>query len=691
MAMTPPWTTCLLTRMLISYLDSQKQDAGVDYAAVLGDTSFFCGGVEGPKVYLMNDKNWVPHAVLQRLLAAVEGAVGNKEVGYYAARGYFPSGQQSSLMEIIATYLNNVNHVLEFSSLWAAGHTNYLRLQCIPPSDPARCEATLLAQFSDNTTPRIGSFHLVRGCYEGITQRFDDIERALCTEEISQLTIEAILTEFKGYCLERREEPQWADWLFVVDTDSKQEVAAARRVVLQTEVCPAISSLSDAIPNSVNLICPSVDGQYPLIAPRVAEGVSGSGPTVWQIAHQGRLQNPDGTTFLLRTGAYFNAPYSRYRFTWTRQGAPQQIQPPQRSTAIVPLLLRHVAELRETHRRFLEAVIDRQALFESHRSLHLKIENNGDLLGRTGQTPVMQALFEQVRMVAPTDATVLILGETGVGKELLANTIHRSSLRREKMLYTVNCAGLAESLLEMELFGHEKGAYTGALSEKKGLFETAQGGTVFLDEIGECSLAMQAKLLRVLENREVQRIGGRKTLHIDVRILAASNRQMSDCVAAGTFRKDLFYRLNVVSLDIPPLRNRVADLPFLIDYFLEFFSCQYKKPKPSLSSSAEVLLMTYEWPGNVRQLKNEIERAVLFDQNQSITPKDLLLTEGQAFTRAAFSGGSFHDSVEAFRRTVIQTALKKAGGNQTLAAGHLGLQRTYLSRLMRKFGLRAKP
>ena len=686
--MTPPWTTCLLTRMLISYLDTQKKETSVDYAAILGDTAFV-GEIEGQKTYLTNGNNWVPHAVLQRLIVAVERIAGSKDAAYHAARDYAPSGKQSSLVEIIVSHLSDVNQMIEFSSLWASGYTNYLRLQCILPTDPARCEAILLSQFSANTTPRIGNFHMVRGAYEGISHQFRDIERAVCIEEISQLPLETILAEFDRYHLERREGVEWADWLFVVDTASKQEVAAARRVVLQTETCPAVSRLVAVVVETEGMICPPIDGKYRLITPKEAADNTGEGPTAWRIVHQGRLQNKDGMTFPLRTGAYFNAPYSRYRFTWKAKGAPTDAHPLRRRSEIIPLLLRHIGELREAHRRFLQCFIDRHALIESHRSLHAHIEDKSVILGMTGQTPAMQALFEQVRMVAPTDATVLIFGDTGVGKEMLAQAIHRSSLRREKTLYTVNCAALTESLLEMELFGHEKGAYTGAVGEKKGLFETADGGTVFLDEVSECSPAMQAKLLRVLENREVQRIGGRKALKVDVRILAASNRKLGDCVSAGTFRSDLLYRLNVVSLTIPPLRHRAADIPFLIDYFLEFYSRQYKKKKPHLSQAAQNLLLAHDWPGNVRQLKNEMERAVVFDQGQVIAPEDLLLTD--ALAPSAPDGASFHDAVEGFRRSVVEAALKKTGGNQTLAASHLGLQRTYLSRLMRQLGLRAKP
>ena len=692
MPMEAPWTTCLLTRILISYLDAQKKEAPVDYAAILGDTAFV-GGIDDSKAYLTNPHNWVPYAVFQRLIAGVERIVGSKDVGYHAALDYFPTGKQSSLVEIIAAYLSNVNQLLEFSSLWASGYTNYLRLQCILPSDPARCEATLLVQFGPNATPRIGSFNLIRGFYEGISQRFDDIEHAVCTEEISQLTIKAILTEFDGYHLERREEAEWVDWLFVIDTASKQEVAAARRVVLQTEVRPAISTLPAAFVDTGSMICPSVDGQYHLIAPKGATDHPDVGPTAWQIMHQGQLQNNDGATFLLHTGAYFNAPYSRYRFAWKRkvEGDPTGPKPLRRQSEIIPLLLQHVGELRETHRRFLQCLIDRHALIENHRSLQAHIEDKSALLGLTGQTPVMQALFDQVRMIAPTDMTVLIIGETGVGKELLAQVIHRSSLRREKTLYTVNCAALTESLLESELFGHEKGAYTGAVSQQKGLFERANGGTVFLDEVGECSPAMQAKLLRVLENMEVQRVGGSKVLHIDVRILAASNRNLGECVSAGTFRSDLLYRLNTVSLTIPPLRNRVADLPLLIDYFMEFYSRQHKKRKPALSQAAQTLLLTYDWPGNVRQLKNEIERAVVFDQNQIILPENIQLADVLSPVPSAPDSTLFHDTVEAHRRAVVESALKKAGGNQTIAASYLGLQRTYLSRLMRQLGIRAKP
>jgi transcriptional regulator with PAS, ATPase and Fis domain len=304
----------------------------------------------------------------------------------------------------------------------------------------------------------------------------------------------------------------------------------------------------------------------------------------------------------------------------------------------------------------------------------------------------MQELFEQIQTVAQVDSTVLIMGETGTGKELLARAIHQASLRRSQRLLAINCAALPESLLESELFGHEKGAFTGALSQKKGIFETANGGTLFLDEVGEISSAMQVRLLRVLEEQEIQRVGGTETIPIDVRVISATNENLKDLIASGKFRRDLYYRLYVITFKVPPLRERLDDLILLVDHYLDLFSRKCKKQKPVITREALSFLKNYQWPGNIRELKNVIERAVVMDRDQQIAIDDIIIEEeDQSLTKIKIDEpNSFHDSIESHKRNVIADALKKSSGNQSKAAQLLGLQRTYLARLIRQLNISAK-
>ena len=301
----------------------------------------------------------------------------------------------------------------------------------------------------------------------------------------------------------------------------------------------------------------------------------------------------------------------------------------------------------------------------------------------------MQRLFEQVKLVARAESTVLIVGETGTGKELLARAIHHLSPRQSERFFAINCAVLTESLLEAELFGYEKGAFTGAQSMKKGIFETAHGGTLLLDEVGEISPAMQVKLLRVLEEEEIQRVGGRETIPIDVRIISATNRDLKELVDSGGFRNDLYYRLHVISLQIPPLRERREDTLLLVDHFLGLFSKKCKKEKPTLTREAVVLLENHTWPGNIRELKNVIECAVVLDSDNQITRDDIIIHEIGTSVPPAEGGRiiPYHETVEGHKRRVIEEALIRTNGNRTQAAELLGLQRTYLSRLIRQLGI----
>jgi Nif-specific regulatory protein len=309
-----------------------------------------------------------------------------------------------------------------------------------------------------------------------------------------------------------------------------------------------------------------------------------------------------------------------------------------------------------------------------------------------GESPVMQQVIATARRAAQTDVTILLLGESGVGKEVFARSIHAWSPRAAGPFLPVNCVALSDQLLESELFGHEKGAFTGAHQQKKGVFELAQGGTIFLDEIGDMKPDLQAKLLRVLQDHEFVRVGGSHPIRVDLRVIAATNQDLSAAVHDGKFRKDLFFRLNVVSITLPPLRDRKADIPALARHFITRSCRELKRPPMTLAPETEALLQNYDWPGNVREVQNVIERAVVLSAENIIYPEDILMAPFVAKPPDLEAGESsldlpFHESVDLHKRELIQHAISKAGGNKTRAAALLKLQPTYLSRLLRQLGL----
>jgi Nif-specific regulatory protein len=306
-----------------------------------------------------------------------------------------------------------------------------------------------------------------------------------------------------------------------------------------------------------------------------------------------------------------------------------------------------------------------------------------------GESESMQQVYHLITKVAATDSTVLISGESGTGKELAARAIHTNCRRSAKPFVAVNCAALADSLLESELFGHEKGAFTGALNQRKGRLEFADGGTIFLDEIGELSTALQTKLLRVLQEREFERVGGNKPIKVDIRIIAATNQDLDAAIAGGTFRQDLYFRLNVVELKMPALRKRVEDIPMLANYFAAKYAIKCNRRVVGISPEAQKLLQTYDWPGNVRELENAIERAVVMGSTEHILSEDLPepLLEVSAQHGSPPSSG-YHDNVTSNKKQIILDALKKSDGSYTEAAKLLGLHPNYLHRLVKNLSLK---
>lgn len=330
-----------------------------------------------------------------------------------------------------------------------------------------------------------------------------------------------------------------------------------------------------------------------------------------------------------------------------------------------------------------------------NQQLREQLDEKFGLENLVGTSPAMQDLFTVIRQAAPTQATVLVQGESGTGKELVAHAIHRLSTRVQGPFVAVHCAALSDTLLESELFGHEKGAFTGAVARRKGRFEMADGGTLFLDEISEISASVQVKLLRVLEERCFERVGGDKPVDVDIRLIAATNRSLRDWVEQGHFREDLFFRLDVVNITLPPLRDRLDDIPILCSHFIKEFAEKNKKTMEGITSDAINMLTEYAWPGNVRELRNTMEKMVVLSRTDRLTARDIpthirqeakrtgtpLSTVSGRSSAVEMSGASLADT----ERAMIFKALDQAGGNRTKAAEVLGISRRTLHRKLRQY------
>jgi len=323
---------------------------------------------------------------------------------------------------------------------------------------------------------------------------------------------------------------------------------------------------------------------------------------------------------------------------------------------------------------------DRKTLREMQEELELKYEI-------VGESRAMRQAISDALKVANAKTSTLIVGESGTGKELLARLIHRAGSRKRAPMVVLNCAALPEALLEDELFGHEKGAFTGAVGRKIGKFELADGGTIFLDEIGEMNPTMQSKLLRILQEGVFYRLGGNESIPVDVRVIAATNRDIEQEVAESRFREDLYYRLNVVQIRMPPLRERKEDIPLLAGHFLNMFKQERGRPHLRLSREALESMLAYEWPGNIREMKNAIERAVVMGNSAEIQPEDLPAFAQKAQGAGTPGGSSLKEATDRFKREFVASRLRQSDGNRSRAAKSMKIQRTYLSRLIAKYGL----
>jgi Nif-specific regulatory protein len=330
---------------------------------------------------------------------------------------------------------------------------------------------------------------------------------------------------------------------------------------------------------------------------------------------------------------------------------------------------------------------DRQRLLEENTHLREELRERYDFSNIVGSSGAMNSVYEQVSQVARTNTTVLIRGESGTGKELIAHAIHYNSLRSAKPFIKVSCAALPETLIESELFGYEKGAFTGAQAQKKGRFELAEGGTLFLDEIGDLDPQTQIKLLRVVQEREFERLGGTETVKVNVRVIAATNKDLEKAIASGSFREDLYYRLNVFTIFVPPLRERKPDILLLADHFLEKFSIEHSKNIKRISTPAIDMLMAYHWPGNVREVENTMERAVLVCEGQVIHGHHLPPTLQTAEASGTTVRMSLAESVAGYEKDLIQDALKSARGNRAKAARLLATTERIIGYKIGKYGI----
>jgi len=342
----------------------------------------------------------------------------------------------------------------------------------------------------------------------------------------------------------------------------------------------------------------------------------------------------------------------------------------------------------------IETALEHQQLKEENWYLKKQLKSKYKFDNIVGTSEGMEEVFSLVEKVADTDSTVLVLGESGTGKELVARAIHYNSMRLEKPLITVNCGAIPEELLESELFGHIKGAFTGAHTTKPGRFDAADKGTIFLDEIGDMSGKLQVKILRVLQERRFEPVGSTKTHEVDVRIITATNQDLEKAVKEGRFREDLYYRLNVIPVKIPPLRERRSDIPLLIHHFLQKFNEENEKVVEGVSEEAMSILANYDWPGNVRELENTVERIIVLKDKGEIDIADLppqIKGEGERFEHKSIylpsDGLSFKDAVMQFEKELIKQALDRTGGNKNRAANLLNLNRTTLVEKVKKMGI----
>jgi DNA-binding NtrC family response regulator len=680
-----PWVSCFLTDILIRHIERHdREGAGVDYPHLFRVVD----GLEtpaDPRAFLTDVANWVPLPVLRELNGQCERLAGRKDVAYLAARSYFDPERESelSLLGILFRVLHDVRSVLICASLWAGVHTTYLKLQSFETS-AAHGHVGMLAQFLPPVAPTLGSLHLLRGYAEGFARLCPGIQDLACVEEMSQLRIQDVVGEFSDFAVEDH-----GDRLLVVRRLDGSPVAAARRVVLRAEAIPVSPEFAAGMPEEA--VVPPEDGRLAVLTPSDA-GVPREGQCAYRIESGGTLSE-GGLAYRFECGAVLNAPYSRFGFRWRETGPPART-PSVESVRheLSALLFGYLRQARRTQMRIAQHSVDKRTLTLENIRLRQEIEREYGFAGLVGQGAKMQALFGLVRSLAGTDVSVLIQGETGTGKELIARAIHHHSARRGRRFLAVNCGAIPETLLESELFGHEKGAFTGAAGRRLGVFELADGGTLFLDEVGEISPATQVRLLRVLQEGEFQRVGGTAPIRVNVRILSATNQDLEELVRRGRFRQDLYYRLKVFPLLVPPLRERPEDIPLLVGHFVATCNRRMQRGVRHVTPQVMAVLVAHAWPGNVRELENVIQRMMVLATGDTLDV-DSLPAELQGVQREEpvprGLKGVARQTASVAERAAVQDALQKTAGNVTRAAKLLGISRATLQKRMKLFGLRS--
>jgi len=722
-----PWITCLQSGILIRHLETRypEQASKVDLQRVMGAAESF-HEIQDARAFLTDTSNWIPHSVFRELVKSCEMATGQKDFTYQAALAYYETvkTQSPTLIETIAILLNDVESVFRSVGDWASAYTNYLQLQSFVCPDEAQT-LHILSRYLPPVDPGLGNMNLVQGNIEGIAKLDPSVETAACEEAYSQMRLEALVNEFgDAYAITSKN-----DRITVTRQSTGEVVLAGRAITLVPELVPVKEDRTPVPQPRDEQLIARIEPQNRLAVwtvgdtSRAPKDLS-SNPESLCIAiriERGGILSAGSLSTTIKTGAIYSAPYTHYRLRWTNRpplannaaaaAGGSQLLTDRR--AFAHRLFAHLKNLQATHRHMLTMFLRNVELAQENIQLKQELSAQQETGGIIGKSAPLQDLLSLIRTIAPSDTTVLVTGETGTGKELAARLIHQLSRRKDRRFVAVNCGALPETLLESELFGHEKGSFTGAIAQKKGKFELAEGGTLFLDEIGDISLAVQVKLLRVLQEREFQRVGGTSDLKANIRLIAATNRDLLAMMEQNQFRQDLFYRLNVIQLYVPALRERPEDIAELAKHFVQQFAEKIGKSIAGLTPDALQLCLAYKWPGNIRELENVMERAVTMalEGKKWITP-DLLPPNLRATTESAPSldlaelvdrvdwsallktletRGSLTGLLNYLEWTITRRAVAEYGGNKSRAAKVLGRTYRWLRKLETEMTHRESP
>jgi two-component system response regulator PilR (NtrC family) len=705
-----PWITCLQSGILIHHLEARypEQSSKVDLQRVMGAADSF-QEIQDARAFLTDASNWVPVSVFRELIKACELASGEKDFTYLAALAYYETvkTQTPTLIETIAILLNDVESVFRSVGNWASAYTNYLQLQSFVCPDEAQT-LHILSRNLPPVDPGLGNMRLVQGNLEGTAKLDPSVETATCEETYSQLRLETLVKEFgDAYDTTTKN-----DRFTVARRSTGEVVIAARTIRLVRTLIPIQTDRIPAPHGSDEQLVATLEGQdhlsvwaveEPARKPKTHSPTQNDYCTAIRIERGGTLSTGSLST-TIKAGSIYNAPYTHYRLRWTNHPPrANDVATAGRSQfltdrrAFAHQLFIHLKNLQATHRHMLTMFLRNVELAQENIQLKQELSAQQETGGMIGKSALLLNLLSLIRTIAPSDTTVMVTGETGTGKELAARLIHQLSRRKDRRFVAVNCGALPETLLESELFGHEKGSFTGAIAQKKGKFELAEGGTLFLDEIGDISASVQVKLLRVLQEREFQRVGGTSDLTANIRLIAATNRDLLAMMEQNQFRKDLFYRLNVIQLYVPALRERPEDIVELAQHFVQRFAEKIGKSIAGLTPDALQLCLAYKWPGNIRELENIMERAVtLAPEGKKWISADLLPNNLRSTTESAPSldiaelveriewgallktlekSGSLTELLNHVEWSITRRAVAEYGGNKSRAAKILG--RTY--------------